>query len=290
MVTTTNTRRQLLAKMATALLLSTLWIAPAAGRGPLHSTPAWNEHSRTYRVSRKQQPSPFGVSRGGHIRTVKPASYRQPYRQDYSSKFLNVEEFKRDQKSRLWTVDLKRRKPGRYSLTSKLIMANIACYAIQMFWPRFTQMGIKLSDKILRGEELYRLLTPVFLHGGIAHLWMNMFSLNNVGPDVEKLFGPGRYLSTYLLAGAAGNLASAYNSPRPALGASGAVFGIVGAQLVFLSRNDWLLGRAGESMQSALLQTILINVFVGAINPMVDNWGHAGKKYDGLVADMSHPV
>lgn len=157
-------------------------------------------------------------------------------------------------------------------------MANVACYAIQMIWPQFTQMGVKLSDKILRGEELYRLLTPVFLHGGIAHLCMNMFSLRNVGPDVEKLFGPGRYLSTYLLAGIAGNLASAYNSPRPALGASGAVFGIVGAQLVFLSRNDWLLGRQGENMQTALMSTILINVGIGMMNPMVDNWGHAGKE------------
>ena len=112
----------------------------------------------------------------------------------------------------------------------------------------------------------------------------NMFSLNNIGPDVENLFGSGRYLATYLLAGVAGNLASAYNSPNPALGASGAVFGIVGAQLVFLSRNDWLLGRGGENMQSALLQTILINVFIGAMNPMVDNWGHLGGLAGGAAA------
>jgi membrane associated rhomboid family serine protease len=127
------------------------------------------------------------------------------------------------------------------------------CFALQTFFPAFTQMGIKLSHKILRGEELYRLITPVFLHGGLLHLGMNMISLSSCGRDVEVLFGPGRYLSTYLFAGAAGNLVSAFNSPNPALGASGAVFGIIGAQLVFLMRNDWLLGRQGEAMQSSMI-------------------------------------
>lgn len=90
-----------------------------------------------------------------------------------------------------------------------------------------TELGIKLSDKILAGQELYRLITPVFLHGGLVHLFTNLYSLNNVGPDVEKLFGPGRFLATYLVSGITGNLFSALQSPNPSLGASGAVFGIM---------------------------------------------------------------
>jgi rhomboid protease GluP len=85
-----------------------------------------------------------------------------------------------------------------------------------------------------------------------------MISLSNCGRNVEELFGPGRYLSTYLLAGAAGNLVSAYNSPNPALGASGAVFGIIGAQLVFLMRNEWLIGRQGEAMQTSMMSVGLV--------------------------------
>ena len=138
-------------------------------------------------------------------------------------------------------------------------MTNIAIFALQQFNPRITQMGVKLSDKILNGQELYRLLTPVFLHGGLAHLCVNMFSLKNIGPDVESLFGPGRFLCTYLGAGIAGNIMSAIRSPNPALGASGAVFGIIGAQYVFLNRNDWLLGRQGKRMEDAIVQVCLVS-------------------------------
>jgi len=189
---------------------------------------------------------------------------------------LDVDEFQRDSKARLWQVDLKTRKPGRYSWATRLVVANVVCFVAQRFYPRFTQMFLKDSAKILRGEQLYRLLTPVFLHGSLIHLGMNMFSLRNIGPDVEKLFGAGRFLSTYLVAGACGNLLSAVQSPNPALGASGAVFGIIGAQLVFLSRNDWLLGRQGERMQSAIFQTVGFNLVLGMMNPMIDNWGHLG--------------
>lgn len=273
---------------ATPLLIAALWIGSAAAAGPLYMSAAWNEH--TYRhTNRRHHPPASGVSGGGNPRTVQPASYRtyrQPYRRkDYSSKVMDLETFEREKpRARIWKANLKNRRPGRYSWTSRIVMANVICYIIQSFWPRFTQMGVKLSDKILRGEQLYRLMTPVFLHGGIGHLCMNMFSLRNMGNNVEQLFGPGRFLFTYLLAGVAGNLASAINSPNPALGASGAIFGIVGAQLVFLSRNDWLLGRAGESMQGALMQTILINVFIGMMNPMVDNWGHIGGLVGGAAA------
>ena len=209
---------------------------------------------------------PSDYNHGGSV-TVSQTSYRRrPPNQfgrvsDYSSKFLDLEEFKRDKKARLWQANLKTKNLGKTSWTTRIILANVFCYLLQTWNPRVTQMGVKLSDKILKGEQLYRLLTPVFLHGGIAHLGMNMYSLNRVGPDVEKLFGPGRYLMTYLGAGIAGNALSALNSPNPALGASGAVFGIVGAQLVFLSRNDWLLGQQGQRMQSAIMQ-VPISCFV----------------------------
>jgi Rhomboid family len=78
-------------------------------------------------------------------------------------------------------------------------------------------------------------------------------------------------------AGVAGNLLSAVMSPNPALGASGAVFGIVSAYYVFLSRNDWLLGGAGEGMSSRLTQTLALNILLGALHSMIDNWGHLGS-------------
>ena len=100
-------------------------------------------------------------------------------------------------------------------------------------------------------------------------LFTNSYSLNNVGPITEQVFGPGRFLATYLVSGATGNLLSAINSPNPALGASGAVFGVMGGLYVFLSRNDWVMGQQGEAYSSAITQTLLINLFMGAVNPMV---------------------
>ncbi|VEU33449.1 unnamed protein product [Pseudo-nitzschia multistriata] len=108
-----------------------------------------------------------------------------------------------------------------------------------------------------------------------------MFSLNNVGPMTEQAYGSGRFLASYLVAGASGNLLSAIKSPNPALGASGAVFGVMASLLVFLGRNDWVMGSQGEAYRSAVTQTLLINLVMGAVNPMVDNWGHIGGAIGG---------
>jgi len=207
---------------------------------------------------------------------VQPVSSYSTYRMD------EKEQTKLMAKSgyRPWTANLIR-KPNQYSLTAKITLFNCIAYGIQVLNPSFTQWGIKLSDRILRGQELYRLVTPMFLHGGIAHLMMNTYSLQAVGPDVEGFFGPGRFLATYAMAGVAGNLMSAINSPNPALGASGAVFGIVGAYYVFLSRNRRLFGRQGANMQQGITRTIAVNLFLGAMNPMVDNWGHIGGAVGG---------
>ena len=187
----------------------------------------------------------------------------------------------RDKRARVYHVDMKRRRPNRYSVTSRIILSTVAAFALQVWRPSITQAGLKLSDKILRGEQLYRLVTPVFLHGGIFHIFFNMSSLANSGRDVEALFGPGRFLGTYLAAGVAGNLLSAMQSPNPALGASGAVFGVFGAYFTFLTRNKWLLGANGEAITNSITQTMLFNLLYGAASPQIDNWGHLGGLIGG---------
>ena len=75
---------------------------------------------------------------------------------------------------------------------------------------------------------------------------MNTFSLQNIGHEVEWLFSEGQFVCTYLASGVAGNLMSEYYSPNPSLGASGAVFGLIGTYYAFLSQNECLLGRSGQ--------------------------------------------
>eukprot|EP00533_Pseudo-nitzschia_delicatissima_P006698 CAMPEP_0116087994 /NCGR_PEP_ID=MMETSP0327-20121206/5644_1 /TAXON_ID=44447 /ORGANISM="Pseudo-nitzschia delicatissima, Strain B596" /LENGTH=393 /DNA_ID=CAMNT_0003579067 /DNA_START=146 /DNA_END=1327 /DNA_ORIENTATION=- len=225
---------------------------------------------------------PYGSRRRHYNQQRRPSHPSTTAMYDYSQHFLDDKNWITDKKIRIWDPQYNARKrANQRSWSGRLTLANIVCYAIQSFNPRFTQWGVKLSERILAGKDLYRLITPVFLHGGLYHLFTNSYSLNNVGPITEQVFGPGRFLATYLVSGATGNLLSAINSPNPALGASGAVFGVMGGLYVFLSRNDWVMGQQGEAYSSAITQTLLINLFMGAVNPMVDNWGHIGGAIGG---------
>ncbi|KAL7540335.1 hypothetical protein ACHAXR_010028 [Thalassiosira sp. AJA248-18] len=171
---------------------------------------------------------------------------------------------------------------GKTTLTGKIFLLNIAMFGLQTMYPQMTSMGAKRSDMILEGRQLYRLLTPVFLHGGIGHLMANSYSLKSMGVNVERAFGQPRLLATYLVSGVMGNVISAIQSPNPAVGASGAIFGLVGAHYTFLSRNQELLGYSANMQKSALIETIGINLLLGMTNPMIDNWGHIGGFIGGV--------
>mmetsp|Transcript_9571 Transcript_9571/g.23296 ORF Transcript_9571/g.23296 Transcript_9571/m.23296 type:complete len:393 (-) Transcript_9571:1158-2336(-) len=252
------------------------WFVGLFGMILFASENAFAQTSRVQFVSSMRRPwhstSPYGR---------RTPTYGAPPQRDFSSHLLDYDEARKDKRARGWKVDFKRKNIGKMSLTSKLIWMNILAYGLQVFRPSFTAWGIKRSELILEGRQLYRVLTPVFLHGGLGHLGTNMYSLSNIGPDVERLFGTGRYLLTYLMAGIAGNVMSAYQSPVPALGASGAVFGVIGAYTVFLNRNDWLVGSVGEGINSRLMQTIMLNIGLGFMNPAIDNWGHIGGALGG---------
>ena len=87
---------------------------------------------------------------------------------DYSQHFLDDENWMTDKNIRIWDPNYNARKrPNERSWSGRLTFANIVCYGIQSFNPRFTQWGVKLSERIMAGKDLYRLITPVFLHGGL---------------------------------------------------------------------------------------------------------------------------
>eukprot|EP00551_Chaetoceros_affinis_P010257 CAMPEP_0203677934 /NCGR_PEP_ID=MMETSP0090-20130426/30054_1 /ASSEMBLY_ACC=CAM_ASM_001088 /TAXON_ID=426623 /ORGANISM="Chaetoceros affinis, Strain CCMP159" /LENGTH=398 /DNA_ID=CAMNT_0050544981 /DNA_START=38 /DNA_END=1234 /DNA_ORIENTATION=- len=227
------------------------------------------------------------------VATVSSRSYTKYYSSnayddgyDDINEWDRLERIKKDLQSKLggyrpWSVDTSSTRPGTYSWTTKLVLANVAFYALQMISPSITRFGAKRSELIMQGKELHRLITPVFLHGSVTHLMLNTFSLQNIGPEVERLFGGGRFLSTYLAAGVAGNLVSAYYSPNPSLGASGAVFGLMGAYYAFLSQNERILGRSGQNAMSRVSGTLAMNVLFGLSSPRIDNWAHIGGALGG---------
>ncbi|NDJ53994.1 MAG: rhomboid family intramembrane serine protease, partial [Chloroflexi bacterium] len=145
-----------------------------------------------------------------------------------------------------------------------------------------TEFGVKANDLIV-GGQYWRLVTPIFLHGGLLHLGFNSYFLYLVGPQVERAFGTARYGAVYLLAGLAGSLASFALTPNPSLGASGALFGILGAFLVFIYRNQNAIQNSRAIMMQ-VVQVIGINLLFGFVVPLIDNWAHIGGLLGGAAA------
>jgi len=146
-------------------------------------------------------------------------------------------------------------------------------------WPAL--LGMKSNPAIMSGQ-LWRLFTPMFLHGGLLHIGFNMYALYIFGPGLERHYGHWRFLLLYLLSGFAGNVMSFLFSAAPSLGSSTAIFGLLGAEAVFLYQNRRVFG---GSAQRALMNIIVIagiNLVIG-LSPGIDNWGHIGGLLGGTL-------
>lgn len=197
-------------------------------------------------------------------------------------------------KSALSTVDAPTEEPPHHSddlpetplqsparlLSDTLIGINVAVFLAQLLFPQVTLLGIKSNDLIEAGQY-WRFLTPAFLHGSPTHLLVNMLSLHSLGPVVEWTCGRQRFLAIYLLAAITGNIASYVGDPLPSLGASGAVFGLSGALVVYFWRNNRLFGSRVNSLLVRLLGIIALNLGSGLVLPQIDQWGHLGGLLGG---------
>jgi len=143
-----------------------------------------------------------------------------------------------------------------------------------------TQLGEKSNEAILAGQY-WRFITPMFLHANVVHLGLNCMSLYVVGLDVERLYGTIRFAGIYFLSGIAGVILSFAFLPNPSIGASGAIFGLVGALLPFLYRNRAILRAPWQRMRSILV-VIGLNLVIGVMSGVVDNSGHIGGLLGGL--------
>ena len=134
-----------------------------------------------------------------------------------------------------------------------------------------------------RAGEIWRLVMPMFLHIGIAHLAVNMAALYLLGWLLEPLYGYGRFSLLYVLSGMGGSLLSMEASSNVAAGASGAIFGIAGAMLVTGLLRPQVVPRRWKSLFGAgILLAIIINLIFGRFVPHIDNWAHLGGLVTGL--------
>jgi rhomboid protease GluP len=168
-------------------------------------------------------------------------------------------------------------------LTYILLGINIVIFALDMLTGRqLTQMGAKVNLLIVRGQY-WRLLTAVFLHADIIHIGLNGYFLYIIGPQVERTYGPIRFLAIYLLSGLAGSITSFAISPYPSIGASGALFGLIGAMLPLYVRNRNVLAGTTARIRQILLVIVINLAFGFAPGTNIDNWGHVGGLFGGLL-------
>jgi rhomboid protease GluP len=149
--------------------------------------------------------------------------------------------------------------------------------------------GAKYGPYIAEGEY-WRLAMPMFLHVGLFHMLTNLFGLIIFGSIVERTFGTMNFVVVYLSAGVMGNVVSFLAGPNPGVGASGAVFGILGAFGVYLLMNRRLLGQMGRQQLTSIGVIVAINVVLGLATTGIDNAAHfGGLLAGGLVAYLIAP-
>ena len=146
------------------------------------------------------------------------------------------------------------------------------------------------SNDLIREGQLWRLLTPALVHGGIAHIGFNMYALFIFGVGLERAFGHWRFLLLYALGAFAGNVMSFLFTDAVSVGASTAIFGLIGAELVFLIQNRKLFAGQVRSAIGNVIFIIFVNLFLG-LAPSIDNWGHIGGLVGGLMfASFAGPL
>jgi putative membrane associated peptidase len=139
---------------------------------------------------------------------------------------------------------------------------------------------------LVKNGEIYRLLICAFLHVGLIHLVVNMYSLRVIGPSVEGLIGKGKFVFIYLISAISASLMSLVfvDSNIVSVGASGAIFGLMGALLYFGYHYRLYLN---DAIKTQIIPVILFNLIIGFMMPGIDNGAHIGGLIGGYLATMA---
>lgn len=181
-------------------------------------------------------------------------------------------------------------------ITYILILINIVAFIAMYLFGKGSTNAQTLVDfgglvpNLINGHyntyELYRLITSMFLHNGIAHLLLNMYALYILGPQLESFFGKFKFAIIYLISGIAGNLLSLLfiSSNTVSVGASGAIFGLMGAMLYFGYHYRVYLGTV---IKSQIIPIIVLNLLFGFMLDGINNFAHIGGLVGGILISMA---
>jgi rhomboid protease GluP len=170
----------------------------------------------------------------------------------------------------------------RTPVTTALLIAIAIGFGFQLwFGDTVIALGANYGPAV-RDGQYWRLVTSMFLHGGWLHLLLNCWALYQLAGLFELLLGSGRLLVVYFVSGISGSLASVLWRDVPSVGASGAIFGVMGAIIAFLMRRRENLTPQAKSLLMQLLLWAGINVFLGSTTPGIDNAAHLGGCAAGI--------
>ena len=192
---------------------------------------------------------------------------------------------------------------GPAPVTTALLVANLLMFAVE--WMATTaqggggglsilwgmggeatyRLGLSGTFPIFIQHQWYRLITAMFLHGGLIHIGFNMMALMQLGPALEELYGSARYLFVYVVTGAFGFLVSSFFGAY-SLGASGALLGLVGAMLAVTTKRGGMYMR---ELRSRLISSVVILFVLGFIGTGIDNKAHLGGLVSGFVLGKIFP-
>ncbi|MDY5873253.1 MAG: rhomboid family intramembrane serine protease [Bacilli bacterium] len=169
-------------------------------------------------------------------------------------------------------------KPKKIVVTYVLIALCTLVYILQILFPSLTTLGA-VNGSLVRSGQVYRLVTGMFMHGSIWHLLCNMYSLYVIGCATENYFGKKKFLLIYFVSGIIGSMFSCIFNTSWSLGASGAIFGLMGALCYFGYYYRLYMGKA---LYSEIIPVIVLNLALSLIVSNIDFYAHIGGLIGGV--------
>ncbi len=172
-------------------------------------------------------------------------------------------------------------------ITYWLIAVNVILYVIPILFGQYNDLinNYSVWGPAIREGQYYRLLTGIFLHGGILHLLFNCYALYVIGAQVENFLGRIKFLIIYLVAGISGALFSViFGGNFASIGASGAIFGLMGALVYFGYHYRVYLGTV---IKSQIIPLIVLNLLLGFCVSGIDNFAHIGGLIGGTLMSIA---
>jgi len=211
------------------------------------------------------------------------------YRIDPRRFFLTLDQIREMEETRLF-YDRLRRRPW---VTLVLLIVIIGFWVLSLIIgsgdeaETLVRMGAKINFLVDHGQP-WRLISPIFLHFGILHIIFNGYALYMLGQIIENVYGRRRYILIFFISGVLSVVASYLGSNRMSVGASGAIFGLLGAGVVvgYKYRSD-IPPVFRRYFGRGMLPWVFLNLALGFFIDGIDNYAHVGGLIAGVVTSSA---